>query len=73
MSALGFKARVDPVSPVYNRFLRFTSGLTSADFLAARDILIHLLAHVQALVGLESGIEHTAAQQVMGTPEPYQL
>ena len=40
MSALGFKARVDPLtcvplSLVHNGILRFTSGATPADFLAA--------------------------------------
>ena len=39
MSALGFKARVDPLPksaslPVYNRFLRITSGATPTDLLA---------------------------------------
>ena len=40
MSTLGFKARVDPLtcvplSLVHNGILRFTSGATPADFLAA--------------------------------------
>ena len=48
-------------------FLRFTSGATPADILdasmATKPILIHILAHIQAMVGLESGMECAAASQ----------
>ena len=43
-------------SPVTNRFVKFTSGVTPADL-----CLIHVLVHVQALVGmnLESNVWHS--------------
>ena len=48
-------------------FLRFTFGTTPADLLvasiAAKPILIYILAHIQAMVGLETGMECAAASQ----------
>ena len=54
---------------VCNGFLRFTSDATPADCLATSMVVesfsVHVLAHVQALVWLESGIELTAVLQCM--------
>ena len=47
----------------FSGFLRFTSGATPADLLAAKLFLIHILTYIQALMGLESGIECAAAGQ----------
>ena len=80
-SSLGFKVRVDPVAcvlfclcvflPVCNGFVRLSSVVTLADLLVtsvvAGTFLIYVLEHVQALVGLESGIEHEAASQTLYT------
>ena len=46
-----------------NGFFRFTSCATLVALLVAKPFLIHVLAHVQALVGHKSGIEHAAASQ----------
>ena len=51
----------------YNGFLRFTSGATHANLLAASMVvepfLIHILAYIESVVGFESGIEHDTALQ----------
>ena len=62
MSAADFKVRVDPLtlSPACSRRLRFTSGVTPTDpflvSMAAESFSTHV--HIQALVKLESGIDH---------------
>ena len=71
MSALGWfqsrdgYIRLHASTPALNGFLRFTSGVTPTDLMVARKVakpyLIHILAYIQALVGLESGIEHATA------------
>ena len=48
-------------SPMYNGFLRFTSGATPADLLVAMHSFV--LAHAQALVGLESRVKCVTASQ----------
>ena len=60
MSGLGLKARIPCFRaslPAYKRFLRFTSGATPADLLAASVAAepFHTRTCVQALAGLESG------------------
>ena len=45
-------------SPVRNRFVKFTSGVTPVDL-----YLIHVLVHVQALVGMNPG--SNMAQRVL--------
>ena len=51
--------------PTHNGFLRFTSGMTPADLLAASMVPQlfhpHTFTCVQALVGLESRIKHAIA------------
>ena len=63
-SALCLKARVDPLACI---LLRFTFGVTPAHLLAAslvaEQFLIHILACIQALVGIKSRIEHATALQ----------
>ena len=53
------------LSPECNRLLRFISGVTSADLLAATMVAKTFHPHtcVQALVGLESRIKHATAWQ----------
>ena len=47
--------------PVCIEFLRFISGATPADLMAAESFSIHILAHIiKQLLGLESVIEHAA-------------
>ena len=48
------------LSPVHNRFLRFTFGVTPADLLAANMAAEPFDPHtcIQALVGLKSRIKH---------------
>ena len=72
MSALGFKARMDPFclcasSPVCNRFLRFTSGVPPVGSQYDSQGISNPCTCVQALVGLESGIERAAASQRVTT------
>ena len=54
MSSSGFNAKMGSLlvasSPVSNGFVKFTSGVTPAD-----PYLIHVLVHVQALVGMNPG------------------
>ena len=60
--------------PVCNGFIRLSSVVTLADLLVtsvvAGTFLIYVPEHVQALVGLESGIEHEAASQTLTLKPP---
>ena len=60
--SLSFKATVDPLLAYFIAgFDRFISGVTPADLLVARMAVepfpIHVLAHVQALLRPDSGIQ----------------
>ena len=68
MSLLGFKARV---MCYITRSLRFTSGATPADLLAASMAAKPSLPHTcKALVGLKTGSYHAAAHSVRsGRPD----
>ena len=67
MPALCFKARVDSLayilSPAYNGFLRFTSGVTPADLLAASMAAepFHSPTCVQVFMGFKSRIKCASA------------
>ena len=50
-SALGLKGRVDTLPACFLGFIRFTSGATPAVH-DSMTFLIHMLVHVQALVGI---------------------
>ena len=66
MSALGFKARVDPClctfSPLHNGFLRFISGSTPADLLMASMAAGHFPYLHVAEVGCQDLIGRPCAQ-----------
>ena len=72
-SVLGFIARVDPLLTHFIACIQWipqihlwcnTCNLLVAN-MVAEPFPIHILAHVQALVGLQSGSEHAAASQHM--------
>ena len=80
MSALYLKATVDSIpplasSPACNGFFRFISGATPADLLVASMAAKPFHPHtcIQALVGLESRIQHAAASQYVTRQTLYRL
>ena len=66
MSALGFKARVDPhlsaFLPAHNQYLRFTSGASSADLLVASMVADRIPNMPVAEVGCGDSIGRPPAQ-----------
>ena len=77
MSALGFKARVDPLPMYFVAYVQWIPQIylwcNTRCLLAARHFSQAIFAHIQALVGLESGIEHATASQGMTRQTLYRM